>query len=110
MNPSDIVNITEIILWSCIGIGFTVIAARRKGSERLRVFILALAFLVFGLSDFIELQTGAWWRPIWLLFMKAACVAVFVLALRRHLLDNTRDRKPTTDAGEKHAKDPASDP
>jgi heme/copper-type cytochrome/quinol oxidase subunit 3 len=95
MNPSDIVNVTEIILWSSFGIGFAVIATRRRGTQRIRLFVLALAFLAFGLSDYLELQTGAWWRPLWLLVLKAACVAVFFLALRRHLREKASVRSAT---------------
>jgi hypothetical protein len=39
---------------------------------------------VFGVSDLVEAQTGAWWEPWWLFVMKAACVLVFVLAWRAH--------------------------
>lgn len=48
-------------------------------------WLLPLAFAVFGVSDVVEVGTGAWWRPWWLLVMKAACVLVFVVALRAHL-------------------------
>lgn len=48
-------------------------------------WLLPLAFAVFGVSDVIEVQTGAWWRPWWLLVLKAACVLVFLVALRAHL-------------------------
>ncbi|MCB1212027.1 MAG: hypothetical protein KDK97_22080 [Verrucomicrobiales bacterium] len=44
-------------------------------------WMLPMAFAVFGLSDWIEARTGAWWDPWWLLVMKAACVAVFLGAL-----------------------------
>jgi hypothetical protein len=53
-------------------------ALRSAGRLRGLFFLLAAAFLVFGISDLIESQTGAWWRPLWLLLMKAACVAVVV--------------------------------
>lgn len=49
------------------------------------VWLLPLSFAVFGVSDVIELDTGAWWRPWWLCVMKVACVLVFLLALRAHL-------------------------
>lgn len=45
---------------------------------------------VFGVSDLIEAQTGAWWEPWSLLVMKAACVLVFLLAWRAH----RRQRRP----------------
>jgi len=47
----------------------------------------AFVFLAFGLSDLVETQTGAWWKPWWLFVWKALCVhamlALFFLH-RRH--------------------------
>lgn len=40
--------------------------------------LLASAFLAFGLSDIIESQTGAWWRPWWLLVLKGGCICAFL--------------------------------
>ncbi len=34
----------------------------------------SLAFLLFGISDVIEAQTGAWWHPFGLLLLKVGCV------------------------------------
>lgn len=45
-------------------------------------WLLPLSFAVFGVSDLIESETGAWWRPWWLFGMKAACVLGFLLAWR----------------------------
>lgn len=57
----------------------------RRRLPRPWVWLLPLTFAVFGVSDVIEVQTGAWWRPWWLLVMKASCVLVFLVALRAHL-------------------------
>jgi hypothetical protein len=35
---------------------------------------LAVMFAMFGISDIIETQTGAWYRPWWLLLLKTFCV------------------------------------
>lgn len=47
----------------------------------------AFVFLAFGLSDLVETQTGAWWKPWWLFAWKALCVhamlALFIIH-RRH--------------------------
>lgn len=53
-------------------------------------WLLPAAFAVFGVSDLIEVQTGAWWQPWWLLVIKAACVLVFLLAWQAH----RRQRRP----------------
>jgi hypothetical protein len=46
-----------------------------------------LLLFEFGLSDFVEMQTGAWYRPWWLCLWKTATViallALFVLFRRR---------------------------
>ena len=46
---------------------------------------LVLALLVFGCTDGIEAQTGAWWRPWWLLVAKVACAACIAHGLWRWL-------------------------
>ncbi len=71
-------NCFEAGLWWVIAIGL-VVGGRVPQPWRWR---LPLAFAVFGVSDLIEVQTGAWWEPWWLLVMKAACVLVFLLAWR----------------------------
>jgi hypothetical protein len=40
-----------------------------------------MCFVVFGVSDVIEAQTGAWWHPWWLFAMKALCVLGFLGAI-----------------------------
>ncbi|WP_437184916.1 hypothetical protein SH668x_002004 [Planctomicrobium sp. SH668] len=36
--------------------------------------LLVLCLVLFGVSDLVEMTTVAWWRPLWLLFLKAACL------------------------------------
>jgi len=68
----QISNYIEGGLWISIGVGFAIAAVRRKGiaytgSGRRQRRIAALHFILFGISDVVEAQTGAWYRPIWLL-------------------------------------------
>jgi hypothetical protein len=79
-------NYAEAVLWFVIAIALAV-RLPMKAPWR---WLLPLAFAVFGVSDLIEVQTGTWWEPWWLLVMKAACVLVFLLAWRAH----RRQRKP----------------
>ena len=78
-------NLIEGILWSTIALGFA--AALLKPGWRNAKIVAAVNFAAFGISDFVEMQTGAWWRPWWLLTWKATCIAVMaaqlVLYLRR---------------------------
>ena len=46
-----------------------------------RMFAIAVVLVLFGLSDVVEAQTGAWWRPWWLLVWKALCVLGIILAI-----------------------------
>ncbi|MEZ5941673.1 MAG: hypothetical protein R3C18_09790 [Planctomycetaceae bacterium] len=51
---------------------------------RRRTRILAIAFLLFSVSDVIEIQTGAWWKPVWLMLLKGSCIATFAWGLWRY--------------------------
>jgi len=79
-------NYGEAALWFVLAIALTV----RLRMTRPWRWLLPLAFAVFGVSDLIEVQTGTWWEPWWLLVMKSACVLVFLLAWRAH----RRQRRP----------------
>ena len=47
------------------------------------------SFVGFGISDFVEITTGVWWRPWWLLALKAICLLTIALVMWR-LLDSHR--------------------
>jgi hypothetical protein len=65
----------EAFLW----LAFAVIVAVRfhRAPRRVRRTArgLAIIFVLFAVSDVVEMRTGAWWRPPGLLFFKAACLA-----------------------------------
>ena len=80
-------NGLEALLWSVLAV---VIAVRfRKSDAGLRQLssITAALLAAFAVSDVVEMQTGAWWRPVGLLVLKGACVAgltcCFVAMIRR---------------------------
>ncbi|HTL29698.1 MAG TPA: hypothetical protein VL282_10770, partial [Tepidisphaeraceae bacterium] len=75
-------NYLEACLWIAIGAGFA-IAAFTKG-PRGRCLIASVAFLLFGVSDYVEAHTGAWWRPWWLLLWKGGCLLMFLGLLLLH--------------------------
>jgi hypothetical protein len=72
-------NLIEAALWLAISLALVVKAS--LGSNRLRrtLVLLAVTFVAFGASDLIESETGAWWRPPWLLALKGLCVVGIVL-------------------------------
>ena len=80
MDAVRIVNWIEVVLWCVIGCVFLWRAVTRCGRGRWEAALLAVVFLAFGVSDYVELQTGAWWRPWWLAAWKVGCGVVFVQA------------------------------
>ncbi|MDP5136293.1 hypothetical protein ORJ04_10065 [Rheinheimera baltica] len=73
-------NHIEAGLWFIIGLGMLIAAfIRRRDNRWLTLFLVAtVAFTLFGVSDIIEAETGAWWKPLELLALKAACVLTFI--------------------------------
>jgi hypothetical protein len=78
-------NALEVAVWGIIGVALLVIAARKTGASRNRLGLAGVLFLLFAASDAVEISTGAWWRPWWLLAWKATCVIglVVIYALQR---------------------------
>ncbi len=77
------VNMIEGFVWIAIGVCFLI--SLLKPAQRRTKIIAAANFIVFGFSDFVEMCTGAWWRPWWLLGWKAACIVVMAIQLVGHI-------------------------
>ncbi|MGY8656657.1 MAG: hypothetical protein ACKVJX_23835 [Verrucomicrobiia bacterium] len=93
-------NMVESVLWAAFAIAFCVMAFRATGRRRRLSLTLAAAFLAFGVSDLIEAQTGAWWRPPWLFILKAGCVGVFAYGVWEYRrIRNTEAGRPNEPAG-----------
>ncbi|MCK5594700.1 hypothetical protein KAI19_00810 [bacterium] len=77
-------NYIEAILWALIAI--TVLIRSRKSPKQLKQIAVqtSIAFFSFAVSDLIEVQTGAWWRPWWLLLLKIICVIALCLNFIRY--------------------------
>ncbi len=63
-------NAFEILLWIVMGLACGLLALRK---DRRRLWPACPLFFIFAATDWVELQTGAWWRPWWLLVWKASC-------------------------------------
>ncbi len=75
-------NIIEGIFWLFVGLLFLAPACRAGEMHRRFCLFGALVFIIFGLSDFYEAQTGAWWEPWWLILWNAVCnigIAVIII-------------------------------
>ncbi len=93
MSAFEIVNWGEVILWPAIGMVCLLFAIKGKGHADRSLWVLGPTFVLFGVSDYIELHTGAWWKPLALLLLNAVCIAVFVAAGVRHY---RKSRSPKT--------------
>ncbi|MBA3313998.1 MAG: hypothetical protein M3552_04405 [Planctomycetota bacterium] len=80
MDFAQIYNAIEAAWWIGLGIALFVFPIRPDSAKRRRA--LAGVLMVFGLSDVIEIWSGAWWRPWWLAVLKFGCgFAITILVL-----------------------------
>ena len=87
-------NYIEAFIWFCFAIGFAVNAGKTSGITRINRLITTLIFLLFGGSDIVEVQTGAWWSPWWLFVWKASCVLSMAILFWVYLRDRPLANKP----------------
>lgn len=72
-------NRAEAVVWFIFAVLCLAKALRPPDRGRRVLFVLVIAFVAFGISDLIETNTGAWWRPWWLLVLKGVSLATIVL-------------------------------
>ncbi len=77
--PFKWANIVEGVLWLSLGV---VIVIKYRSW---RAAFVALTLACFGVSDWVEAGSGAWWQPWWLLAWKAVCIFVLVTAVVMHI-------------------------
>ncbi len=80
MDMHTIYNYIEGVVWQIIAMATLLLFYRKSIPDAL---LLMVSFIIFGISDFIEVQTGAWWRPWWLLVMKGLCLVGIAFAIYR---------------------------
>jgi hypothetical protein len=78
-------NFCEALLWISIGLVIPIYQTHRFSTRSGHTWILAFTLLGFGISDFVEIRTGAWYSPIQLLVLKAICVGIFLFYFFRYL-------------------------
>ena len=59
-------NAFEAVLWITISIVFGFHFVRKKTAFKMLKGFSCVAFFVFGITDIIEIYSGAWWAPFWL--------------------------------------------
>jgi hypothetical protein len=89
----DAYNGFEAALWTLIAV-VVAIRYRHAGTGLRRVSAITSGLLVlFAISDIIEMDTGAWWRPPGLLLLKGFCLVGLIWSVRRLIREST-GRKP----------------
>ncbi len=86
----QIFNFIEMLFWLIVGGGFFVKGFGRNNRYKKLFCFLSVFFVAFGISDGVEVHTGAWYRPWWLLLWKALCIAIFVISWMYYLRNEKR--------------------
>lgn len=87
-------NSVEAVIW--VSIGFLLLVGLRKGvvnSSKTDVVVLSILFVMFGGSDVVEVFSGAWWRPWWLLVWKTLNAIVLLLLAGKLYLAERMNRR-----------------
>lgn len=96
MGSVEIFNAAEAAWWFLLAALAASFGTRARGMSLGRQLSLVLFLVLFGLSDGIEVFTGAWWNPLALLVLKAVCLTG--LTVTAWLIFRERWRKaPHTD-------------
>lgn len=75
-------NLFEAIFWFVMSLVLLLCGVYREvivaGQKKIFIF-LSVTLLLFGITDLIEMKTGHWSRPPWLLLLNGVCiVAIFI--------------------------------
>ena len=105
MNLLTLFNGCEALLWMVLA-GIAVVHFRSATSNLRRASLVMAVFLVaFGISDLIEIQTGAWWRPAGLLIFKGLCLLGLTASMVRIIaLERTSRGERTADDADTRGK------
>lgn len=71
-------NAVEAAYWVVVGIVVYVRSRRETPAVRTVSSVACGGFVLFGVSDVIEIFTGAWYKPVGLLVFKAVCLTTLV--------------------------------
>lgn len=91
-----IFNACEAIVWFILAgvFYFFNVFNLKQGQKQNRVMSALLIF--FGISDIIEIYTGAWWRPWWLFLWKAVCLLGIGFTIINFYLKRQQNDKEST--------------
>ena len=67
-------NVIEAAIWMALATWLLYLALRTCSHLKTTFLVFSVALAFFSVSDMIETQTGAWYRPFGLFLLKAVCV------------------------------------
>ncbi len=85
MNPTQLENmfrygnVAEAVVWFVFAARYGWQIRTAKAAMIRWMAFGALVFLLFGFSDLVEIQTGGWWKPWWLLLWKSLCILGIII-------------------------------
>ena len=97
-------NVIEAGFWMIFGLVVALGLWRQSRSFTWFGGIVGVICFLFGLSDLVEAQTGAWWRPWWLFCWKAVCLTGLVVCFLKY----KRDRSVQSQQGVRPPQAPSS--
>lgn len=74
MGGIEIFNAAEAAWWFLLAALAAAFGAGARGMTPRRQWALLTFLTLFGVSDVVEVFTGAWWNPPALLLLKAVCL------------------------------------
>ena len=74
-------NFVEGFYWLFLGVFFVTLSKTMSHRYKRWTLFTFLILVLFGLSDFIEMNTGAYWIPGWLLVWNMGCILGFIFSL-----------------------------
>lgn len=77
-------NYVEAGVWFLLAAALFIFTFRQKKELRATLLSLSATLAIFGASDLVEAQTGAWWKPWWLFVWKALCVLALLIGFVRY--------------------------
>ena len=91
-------NVIEAAIWMAMATWLLYLALRTRSYLKTTFLVFSVTLFFFSISDMIETQTGAWYRPLGLFLLKAVCVlfltgCLFQLFRNRSEFERVMNRK-----------------
>jgi len=74
MDFVDIFNIIEMFFWLVSGTLLIIYSLKKTSRRKIHAAAAGITLIVFGITDIMEIFTGCWWEPWWLLGLNALCI------------------------------------